>query len=201
MLESTPRSFLYYTYNQRYRRSYAVYIYDLSFEGQPSRSRDLFQFFWDPWSQKCQNRHQDQLCIIITNLVMNGQILGSLTSNFKVIRQGHVIYFTIMNSTTSFMWKNGTNLIDLSHLHQKISRLTNNGKNSAFWPPSWTFDVMTYVTWQRQDDVTYAKLCLPSLVTDTMRRILRLESSKKLQGKNARGWYPPPGRPRVILGR
>ena len=28
-------------------------------------------------------------------------------------------------------------------------------------------------------------MCLPSLVTDTMRRFLRLESSKKLQGKNA----------------
>ena len=54
---------------------------------------------------------------------------------------------------------------------------------------------MTYVTWQRQDDVTYAKMCLPSLVTDTMRRFLRLESSKKLQGKNARGGgtHPPLG--------
>ena len=61
-----------------------------------------------------------------------------------------------------------------------------------------TYDVMTYVTWQRQDDVTYAKMCLPSLVTDTMRRFLRLESSKKLQGKNARGVVSTlPGRPRV----
>ena len=90
--------------------------------------------------------------------------------------------------------ENDTNLIVLSHLHQKISRLTNNGKNSVFWT---TYDVMTYVTWQRQDDVTYAKMCLPSLVTDTMRRFLRLESSKKLQGKNARGWYPPPPPPGV----
>ena len=57
---------------------------------------------------------------------------------------------------------------------------------------------MTYVTWQRQDDVTYAKMCLPSRVSDTMRRFSPLESSKKLQGKNARGVVPtPPGRPRV----
>ena len=57
---------------------------------------------------------------------------------------------------------------------------------------------MTYVTWQRQDDVTYVKMCLPSLVTDTMRRFLQLESSKKLQGKNAQGGgIHPPGRPRV----
>ena len=35
-------------------------------------------------------------------------------------------------------------------------------------------------------------MCLPSLVTDTMRRFLRLESSKKLQGKNARGMVPTP---------
>ena len=66
-----------------------------------------------------------------------------------------------------------------------------------FWPPSNTYDVMTYVTWQRQDDVTYVKMCLPLLVTDTLKRCLRLESSKKLQWKNARGWYPHPGRPRV----
>ena len=30
-----------------------VYIYDLSFEGQPSRSSDLFQLFWDSRPQKC----------------------------------------------------------------------------------------------------------------------------------------------------
>ena len=47
-----------------------------------------------------------------------------------------------------------------------------------------------HVTWQRQDDVTYAKMCLPSLVTDTMRRFLRLESSKKLQGKKRQGVVP-----------
>ena len=54
---------------------------------------------------------------------------------------------------------------------------------------------MTYVTWQRQDDVTYAKMCLPSRVSDTMRRFSPLESSKKLQGKNARGGgvVPPLG--------
>ena len=112
----------------------------------------------------------------------------------------HVIYFSIFGFHDFNFVENDTNLITLSHLHQKISRLTNNGKNSVFWPPSCTFDVMTYVTWQRQDDVTYAKMCLPSLVTDTMRRFLRLESSKKLQGKNGRGVVttpPPPGRPRV----
>ena len=27
-----------------------VYIYAVDFEGQMSRSRYLFQFFWDPWS-------------------------------------------------------------------------------------------------------------------------------------------------------
>ena len=77
---------------------------------------------------------------------MNGQVEESLTSNFKVIRQGHVIYFNIFEFYDLDLVENDTNLIALSHLHQKISRLTNNGKNSAFWPPSWTFDVMTYVT-------------------------------------------------------
>ena len=37
-----------------------------------------------------------------------------------------------------------------------------------------------YVMWQRQDDVTYVKMCLPSLVTETMTRFLRLQSLKKL---------------------
>ena len=30
-----------------------VYMYDLEFEGQPSRLRNLFQFFWDLRPQKC----------------------------------------------------------------------------------------------------------------------------------------------------
>ena len=33
-----------------------VHIYDLSFEGQPSRSSDLFQLFWDRWPEKCLNK-------------------------------------------------------------------------------------------------------------------------------------------------
>ena len=63
---------------------------------------------------------------------MNVQIVGGLTSNFKVIRQGHVIYFSIFELYNLNYVENNTNLIDLSHLHQKISRLTNNDKNSAF---------------------------------------------------------------------
>ena len=35
------------------RKVTIVYIYDLGFEGQPSRSSDLFQFFWNPRPQKC----------------------------------------------------------------------------------------------------------------------------------------------------
>ena len=191
-LKSTPRSCLYYTYNQRYGRSYVVYIYDLSFEGQPSRSRNLFQFFWGPWPQKCQNRHQDQLCVIITSLVMNGQVAESLTSNFKIIRQGHVIYFNIFEFYDLNYVENGTNLIDLSHLDQKISRLTNNGKNSAFWPPSWTFDDMTYVTWQRQDDVTYAQnvSSIPSNIYDEA--IFAIGIIKKVTGEKRQGVVPTP---------
>ena len=63
---------------------------------------------------------------------MNGQVEGSLTSNFKVIRQGHVIYFNIFEFYDFDLVKNDTNLFALSHLHQKLSRLTNNGKNSVF---------------------------------------------------------------------
>ena len=81
---------------------------------------------------------------------MNEQVEGSLTSNFKVICQGHVIYFDIFKFYDPNYVENDTNLFTLSHLHHKISRFTNNGKNSAFGQPSCTFDVMTYVTWQRQ---------------------------------------------------
>ena len=65
-------------------------------------------------------------------------------------------------------------------------------KTSVFWPPSCTYDIMTYVTRQRQDDVTYAKMFLSSLVTDTMRRF------KKVTGEKRQGVVPTPnGRPRV----
>ena len=45
---------------------------------------------------------------------------------FKVIRQGHVIYFTIFGFFDLYYVENDTNFITLSHLHQKLSRLTNN---------------------------------------------------------------------------
>ena len=59
---------------------------------------------------------------------MNGQVEGSLTSNCKVIRQGHVIYFHIFEVYDLHYVENDTNVITLSH--QEISRLTNNGKNA-----------------------------------------------------------------------
>ena len=74
---------------------------------------------------------------------MNGQVEESLTLNFKIIRQGHVIPFNIFEFCNLDLVENDTNLIVLSHLHQKISRLTKwlkmvnkmvkqNGKNSVF---------------------------------------------------------------------
>ena len=76
---------------------------------------------------------------------------------FDLQFQGHpvkVIYFSIFGFYDLNFVENDTNLITLSHLHQKISRLTNNGKNSVFLPLWCTFAVMTYVTWQHQDDDT-----------------------------------------------
>ena len=63
---------------------------------------------------------------------MKGQVEESLTSNFKVIRQGHVIYLRSFGFYDLDFVENDTNRITLSHLHQKISRLTNNGKNIVF---------------------------------------------------------------------
>ena len=63
---------------------------------------------------------------------MNEQDEGSLTSNFKVIRQGPVIYFNIFEFYDLNYVENDTNLITLSHLHQKISQLTKNGKTVHF---------------------------------------------------------------------
>ena len=97
------------------------------------RQGKVIYFSFSKISQKCQNRHHDQLYIIITSLVMNGQVEGSLTSNFKVIRQGHVIYFNIIEFYNFNYVEKDTKLVVLSHLHQKISRLTIiNDKNSAF---------------------------------------------------------------------
>ena len=52
---------------------------------------------------------------------MNGQFEGSLNSNCKVIRQGHVIYFYIFEVYDPYYVDNDTKVITLSHLHQKIS--------------------------------------------------------------------------------
>ena len=51
--------------------------------------------------------------------VMNGQVEGSLTSYFKVIRQGRVIYFYIFEFYVLNYVETYTKLIALSHLHKK----------------------------------------------------------------------------------
>ena len=48
---------------------------------------------------------------------MNGQVEGRLTSNFKIIRQDHVIHFNIFEFYVLDLVENDTNLIALSHLH------------------------------------------------------------------------------------
>ena len=50
---------------------------------------------------------------------MHGQVEGSLTSNFKVIRQGHVIYFNIFEFYDLNYVEIDTNCITLLHLHSK----------------------------------------------------------------------------------
>ena len=75
---------LYVLYIQpEIRKVIIVYIYDLGFLNQPSRSRN---FFLDPWPQKCYNRHQDQLCIMITK----SYVLGT-TLNSSVVVQGRTV--------------------------------------------------------------------------------------------------------------
>ena len=63
---------------------------------------------------------------------MNGRVEGSFTSNFKVIRQGYVICFNIFGFYNLNSVENETNLFTLSHLHQKLCRLTNNCKTRVF---------------------------------------------------------------------
>ena len=64
-------------------------------------------------------------------------------------------------------------------------------------------DVMIYVTWQRQDGVTYVRMCLPFLVTDTMSRwgdFCNWNHQKSCRGKTPEAWrggIHPHGRPRV----
>ena len=52
---------------------------------------------------------------------MNGRVEGSLTSNFKVIRQGHVIYFNNYEFYDFIYVENDTNLIALSYTSKNIS--------------------------------------------------------------------------------
>ena len=59
--------------------------------------------------------------MIITSTVTKEQVEGRLISNFKVIRQGHVNYFSIFGFYDLNLVKNDTNLITLSHLHHITS--------------------------------------------------------------------------------
>ena len=62
---------------------------------------------------------------------MNGIMEERLTSNFKIIRQGHVIYLKCFEFYDLKYVENVTNRITLSHLYQTISQITN-GENRAF---------------------------------------------------------------------
>ena len=95
------------------RKVIIVYIYDLGFEGQPSRSSDLFQFFEIPDLRNVKIDTRSTLHHPVTK----GQVLGSLTLKFKIIRQGHVNYFNIFGFYDLNFVENFTNLITLSHLH------------------------------------------------------------------------------------
>ena len=54
-----------------------------------------FSFFEIPDLRNVKIDTKINSASIITSLVMNGQVEESLTLNFKVIRQGHVISFNI----------------------------------------------------------------------------------------------------------
>ena len=54
---------------------------------------------------------------------------------------------------------------------------------TLFFRLSWTFDTMTYMVEKCQDDVTYVKMFLPSLVTEIMGQFFVFGTSEKLQGK------------------
>ena len=128
---------------------------------------------------------------------MNVQIEGSLTSNFKVICQGHVIYFNIFEFYDLDLVENDTNLIALSHLHQKISRLTNNGKNCflATVMDIWRHDIC-HVTASRWCHICQNVSPIPSNRYDEA--IFAIGIIKKVTGeKRHGGGTHPPRRPRV----
>ena len=74
-----------------------VHMYDLDFQGQPSRSRDLFWFIWDPRPRECWNQHQDQVCSMYIQTDKRGHVVVCLTLIFKVNRQGHEIYSSVFD--------------------------------------------------------------------------------------------------------
>ena len=140
------------------------------------------------------NRHRVQLCLIITSLVGNGPVEGSLTSNFKdhPSRSREFIQ-TMLNSTTTMYVENDTNCTTFSHPHQTISRLTNNGKNRAFWPPSCTFDVlrMCHVTASRWCDI-WSK-CVSNFNSNINdEAIFVIGIIKKVTGEKCQGVVPVP---------
>ena len=72
-----------------------IYLYD--FQGQPSRSRDLFWFIWDPQPRECWNQHQDLFCSMYTTRDNRGHVGVCLTLIFKVKGQGHEINFSFFD--------------------------------------------------------------------------------------------------------
>ena len=68
-------------------------MFDLNSQGQTSRPSNIFWFIWNPRPRECRNRHLDRTCSMYTTRNKRGHVGVCLTLNFKVNRQGHVLYF------------------------------------------------------------------------------------------------------------
>ena len=177
MLESIQRSYLYDVYNRRYERSY-TYVFDLHFQGQPSKSGDWFWIFWDPRHCNCGNRHQIKSAACIQPEIRKVIQWMCVTLSFKVNRQGHVIVFNIFDILDLKNVRIDTKIEFVSCLQPKIRKVTQK-------------DVWPWFSKSCNKDRIFSLSWLDSLTPKTYPREIFKKNSDgkaKIQG----GLHPPP---------
>ena len=98
-------------------------MFDLNFQGQTSRSSDLFWFIWNPRPRECWNRHQDRACSMYTDRDNKGHVGVCLTLIFKVEGQGHEIYFSFFDIPDLENARIDTKIKSVSCLQAEITKV------------------------------------------------------------------------------
>ena len=163
-------------------------MYDLEFQGQTLKIRNLFQHYRHPKRpQNCWNRYTDNVCVMLTTGDTKGHTQMCLTFIFKVKHQGQVTDF---RSTVRVTWFFLTYLISsTSKMLESTPRSTSYHVYNRRWERSCkkVFDLDSQGHAMKIEFFHY-HYWIPWPENIPMRNIFKIRTGRQ----KSRGLYQPP---------